>query len=203
MALKKVRRPVLQGEKKFNEMKEKERVSALEQESEAQELQLENIEESQEELPYDTNNLDTNHFNLIEDESPLERLITFLDGKVRLPRKAKVGKGECLFQINSVATKEGIQGKFGYYDQYLFTFSLTQSSGEVPVQITVPFTISSNPESPLMKFLMSFRSIFEGQRITVQQLVGLRGTCEIDHYITEAGDEYERLVVKSIENHTN
>ncbi|MGS0433389.1 hypothetical protein ACU8YK_00270 [Bacillus paranthracis] len=203
MALKKVRRPVLQGEKEFNEMKEKERVSALEQESEAQELQLENIEEFQEELPYDTNNLDTNHSNLIEGESPLERLITFLDGKVRLPRKAKVGKGVYLFQIKSVATKEGIQGKFGSYDQYLFTFSLTQTSGEVPVQITVPFTISSNPESPLMKFLMSFRSIFEGQRITVQQLVGWRGTCEIDHYITEAGDEYERLAVKSIENHTN
>jgi hypothetical protein len=200
MALKKVKRPVLQGEKEFNEMKEKERGSALEQEGEASELQQENIEESQDELPYDTSNLETTHSHLVEGESPLERLITFLDGKVRLPRKAKVGKGVYLFQINSVATKEGIQGKYGSYDQYLFTFSLTQSSGEVPVQITVPFTISSNPESPLMKFLMSFRSIFEGQRITVQQLVGWRGTCEIDHYITEAGDEYERLVVKNLEN---
>jgi hypothetical protein len=203
MALKKVKRPVLQGEKEFNEMKGKERGSALEQESEASEPQQEYMEVYRDELPDDTNNLETNHTHLIEGESPLERLITFLDGKVRMPRKAKVGKGVYLFQINSVATKEGIQGKFGSYDQYLFTFSLSQSSEEVPVQITVPFIISSNPESLLMKFLLSFRSIFEGQRITVQQLVGLGGTCEIDHYITESGDEYERLVVKSIENHTN
>ncbi|OAS83105.1 hypothetical protein [Metabacillus litoralis] len=203
MALKRVRRPVLGGEKEFLEKRELETsMTGINNEKEFTE------EQKSEPKPNHLNSFSVEQAKVEEEvlknnqdnKSLLCRQISFIDGKVKIPRKAKVDKGSYFFRINSIMSKEGLHGKYGAYDQYLVSFSLFRSGDEVPVQVTIPYTISSNPNSPLMQLLMNFKSFFEGQSITINQLVGWKGSCEINYYITDSGDEYERLTVKHIEN---
>ncbi|MED4851786.1 hypothetical protein P9386_08145 [Caldifermentibacillus hisashii] len=134
-----------------------------------------------------------------KNHSAMNRIISFLEENVRMPRKAKVEEDDYYFRIDNITSREGIEGKFGTYDQFLITFSLSQSGMDVPIQITLPYTVSSNPESPLMMFLVHFKPIFQGQSITIKQLVGLQGRCKITHYQNTYGDVYERLEVLKVE----
>ncbi|WP_067727841.1 hypothetical protein [Oceanobacillus damuensis] len=213
MALKKVRRPVLHGEKEYLEKKGWNNVMDARNELEetTNDLQNEwnspilqnqsNVHNTDLEIDADTIDEDEAEFEPKKalGESALNRTISFLEDSVRLPRKPKVEQGNYSFRIDNITSKENIVGKFGAYDQFLIAFSLYKIGIDVPIQITIPYIISSKPESPLMLFLASFKSIFNGQNITITQLVGLQGTCVVSHYETALGDIYERLLVKNVE----
>ncbi|MCO4852443.1 hypothetical protein [Bacillus vallismortis] len=213
MALKKVRRPVLHGEKEFLEKKGGNNV--MKTNSEYKDLTSDEekgwnspIAPSQS-VNSDPMDSDTHHdfsnegINIYEpnkqrNDSALNRTISFFGDNVKLPRKAKFEQGNYNFRINNITSKENVAGKFGTYDQFLITFSIQKVGMEEPKQITIPYIISTKAESSLMVFLASFKSIFKGQNITITQLVGLIGTCEISHFETASGDVYERLLVKSV-----
>jgi hypothetical protein len=214
MALKKVKRPVLYGEPELLEKKGWNNVMATNNEFEDTTSDVEvgwnspivpsqslNGNPIDSDMPPNFFNESSNLYepNKYQDDSALNRAISFFDDNVKLPRKAKVEQGKYSFRIDNITSKENIEGKFGAYDQFLITFSLYTIGMEVPMKITIPYTISSKSESPLMLFLASFKSIFKGQNITITQLVGLRGTCEISHYEKASGDIYERLLVNNVE----
>ncbi|WP_440614949.1 hypothetical protein [Bacillus subtilis] len=215
MALKKVKRPVLYGEKEYleqkgwnnvmddanNEFEATNSYTEKEWNSPIAQSQSLNGNDKDSDVQPDFSNEDSKLYEPTErqDNSALNRIISFYDDNVRLPRKAKFDQDKYSFRIDNITSKENVEGKFGEYDQFLITFSLYKIGMEIPKQITIPYTISSKPESPLMLFLASFKSIFNGQNITITQLVGLQGTCEISHYETDSGDIYERLLVKNVE----
>ena len=212
MALKKVKRPVLKGEQEYLKMKGLNH--SMTSNNDLVKTTNVSLEESNNTvLSNQTDN--SNIYQLNNDEacvgemekesvknknhSAMNRIISFLEENVRMPRKAKVEEDDYYFRIDNIYCREGIEGKFGTYDQFLITFSLSQSGMDVPIQITLPYTVSSNPESPLMMFLVHFKPIFEGQSITIKQLVGLQGRCKITHYQNTYGDVYERLEVLKVE----
>lgn len=213
MALKKVRRPVLSGEKEVSEKKgwnnvldknnELENTTSYAGErwnSPIAPRQTKNSDLIEADMQHDFSNEDSNVYepNKQRNDSALNRTISFFGDNVKLPRKAKVEQGNYDFRIDNITSKENVAGKFGTYDQFLITFSIQKVGMEVPKQITIPYIISTKAESTLMVFLASFKSIFEGQNITITQLVGLIGTCQISHFETASGDVYERLLVKSV-----
>jgi hypothetical protein len=214
MALKKVKRPVLKGEQEYLKMKGLNH--SMTSNNDLVKTTNVSLEESNNAvLSNQTDN--SNIYQLNDDEacvdemekvlesvknknqSAMNRLISFLEENVRMPRKAKVEEGNYSFRIDNITSREGVEGKYGVYDQFLITFSLSQSGMDVPIQITLPYTVSSNPESLLMMFLAKFKPIFEGQSITIKQLVGLKGRCKITHYQNTYGDVYERLEVLEVE----
>lgn len=214
MALKKVRRPVLfsegesLAEKGWNNVMDKnneiENTNSYAEEgwnSPIASNQSFNGDQIDSDTPHDFSNEDSNKYepNKLQNDSVLNRTISFLGDNVKLPRKAKVERGKYSFRIDNITSKENVEGKFGAYDQFLITFSLYKIGMEVPKQITIPYIISSKPESPLMLFLASFESMFRGQNITITQLVGLTGVCRISHFETALGDVYERLLVGSVD----
>jgi hypothetical protein len=214
VALKKVRRPVLFRENELTQKRGWNNVMLANKE----------FEETTDESKNDWNNvlmpsksdsqnyIDSEHndsidetekvyeSNKVTEESALNRVISFFEENVRLPRRSKIEEGNYAFRIDNITSKENIEGKFGRYDQFLITFSICKSGMGVPVQITLPYTITSKPESQLMLFLASFKSIFVGQKITIKQLVGIIGNCQISHFKTASGDVYERLVVTNVES---
>ncbi|MGD6960063.1 hypothetical protein ACQCWA_20865 [Rossellomorea aquimaris] len=213
MALKKVRHPVLHGEKEFLEKKGWNNV--METNSEFKDLisdvekgwnspivprQSVNSDHSDSDTQHDFSNEDSYLYkpNKQRNDSALYRTISFFGDYVKLPRKAKLEPDIYEFRIDNMTSKENVAGKFGTYDQLFITFSVQKFGMEAPKQITIPYIISTKAESPFMVFLASFKSIFQGQNITITQLVGLVGTCEISHFETASGDVYERLLVKSV-----
>lgn len=212
MAIKKVRRPVLKGEQEYLRMKGLNHSMTSNNEL----VKTTNIPLEESNNAVFSNEMNnSNIFRSNDDEacvgemekesvknknhSAMNRIISFLEENVRMPRKAKVEEDDYYFRIDNITSREGIEGKFGTYDQFLITFSLSQSGMDVPIQITLPYTVSSNPESPLMMFLVHFKPIFQGQSITIKQLVGLQGRCKITHYQNTYGDVYERLEVLEVE----
>lgn len=135
----------------------------------------------------------------LKKESIMERHISFEGDNVRLLRTPKFDKGKYRFRIDETNSREGMKGKYGVYDQYLITYSLTQLGMKVPMQLTIPYTISTKSDSPFMMFLTHLKPIFEGQSITINQLVGLQGICNISHYKADSGDVYDQLEVLSVE----
>jgi len=214
MALKKVRRPVLKGEQEYLKMKGLNNSMTSNKDL----VNIKNVplnESSNAVLSNQTHNSNIYQQNDYEEfvdemekvlesvknknQSAMNRIISFLEENVRMPRKAKVEEDDYSFRIDNITSREGIEGKFGTYDQFLITFSLYKIGMGVPVQITVPYIVSSKPESPLMMFLVHFKPIFQGQSITIKQLVGLQGRCKITHYQNTYGDVYERLEVLKVE----
>lgn len=161
---------------------------------------LENSDIIDSDMQHDFSNQNSNLYepNKQRNDSALNRTISFFGDNVKLPRKAKVEQGNYDFRIDNIASKENVAGKFGPYDQLFITFSVQKMGMEVPQQITIPYIVSTKSESPFMVFLSSFKSLFQGQNITINQLVGLVGTCEISHFEPASGDIYERLLVKSV-----
>ncbi|MBG9587990.1 hypothetical protein [Cytobacillus firmus] len=205
MALKKVRRPVMNGEKEFSEEKGWNNVLDKNNAGEVWNSpiaprQLENSDIIDSDMQHDFSNENCNLYepNKQRNDSALNRTISFFGDNVKLPRKAKVEQGNYDFRIDNITSKENVAGKFGTYDQFLITFLIQKVGMEVPKQITIPYIISAKAESPFMVFIASFKSIFQGQNITITQLVGLIGTCQISHFETASGDVYERLLVKSV-----
>ncbi|WP_019720239.1 hypothetical protein [Heyndrickxia coagulans] len=214
MAIKKVRRPVLKGEQEYLRMKGLNH--SMTSNNDLVKTTNVSLEESNNAVlsnqTYNSNIYQLNNDEACVDamekvlesvknknQSAMNRLISFLEENVRMPRKAKVEEGNYSFRIDNITSREGVEGKYGVYDQFLITFSLSQSGMDVPIQITLPYTVSSNPESPLMMFLVHFKPIFQGQSITIKQLVGLQGRCKITHYQNTYGDVYERLEVLKVE----
>lgn len=205
MALKKVRRPVLYGEKEVSEEKGWNNVLDKNNAEEGWNSpiaprQSANSDLIDPDMQHDFFNEDNNVYepNKQRNDSALNRTISFFGDNVKLPRKAKVEQGNYDFRIENIASKENVAGKFGPYDQLFITFSVQKMGMEVPQQITIPYIVSTKAESPFMVFLSSFKSLFQGQNITINQLVGLVGTCEIIHFQPASGDVYERLLVKSV-----
>lgn len=205
MALKKVRRPVLYGEKEVSEEKGWNNVLDKNNAEEGWNSPIAPRQSANSDLidldmQHDLFNEDSNVYepNKKRNDSALNRTISFFGDNVKLPRRAKIEQGNYDFRIDNIASKENVAGKFGPYDQLLITFSVQKMGMEVPQQITIPYIVSTKAESPLMVFLSSFKSLFQGQNITINQLVGLVGTCEISHFETASGDIYERLLVKSL-----
>lgn len=212
MALKKVKRPILQGEDKSLEGKGWENIVDNKNELKETTNDLSQKHSSSVLSDYSSDcdtNLEVNADSIHEDKvkyesrsmagkSALNRIISFTEDSVKFLKSAKIEQGKYYFRIEDIASEENVVGKFGKYDQFLITFSLYKSAVDAPVQITIPYTISKKPESPLMLFLAKFKSIFEGQSIIIKQLIGLKGNCEINHYKTDAGDVYEKLLVKSV-----
>ncbi len=213
MALKKVRRPVLYGEKevleergwnnvldKNNELENTTSYAGEGWNSPIGPRQSANSDLIDSDMQHDFPNEDNNVYepNKQRIYSALNRTISFLGDNVRLSRSAKVEPGDYNFRIDNITSKENVAGKFGPYDQLFITFSVQKMGMEVPQQITIPYIVSTKAESPFMVFLSSFKSLFQGQNITINQLVGLVGTCEISHFETASGDIYERLLVKSL-----
>jgi hypothetical protein len=212
MALKKVKRPVLKGEQEYLRMKGLNH--SMTSNNELVKTTNISLEESNNAVFSNEMN-NSNIFRSNDDEacvgemekesvknknhSAMNRIISFLEENVRMPRKAKVEEDDYYFRIDNITSREGIEGKFGTYDQFLITFSLYKIGMDVPVQITVPYIVSSKPESPLMMFLVHFKPIFQGQSITIKKLVGLQGRCKITHYQNTYGDVYERLEVLKVE----
>ncbi|OEH56401.1 hypothetical protein AQ616_02465 [Oceanobacillus sp. E9] len=213
MALKKVRRPVLNGEKEILEKKGWNNVMEIKSEFKDLTRDVEKgwnspIAPSQS-VNSDHSDSDTQHNFLNEDiniyestkhgnDSALNRTISFFGDYVKMPRKAKLEPDIYEFRIDNMTSKENLTGKFGTYDQLFITFSVQKFGMEASKQITIPYIISTKAESPFMVFIASFKSIFQGQNITITQLVGMIGTCEITHFKTASGDVYERLLVKSV-----
>ncbi|WP_226668716.1 hypothetical protein [Metabacillus litoralis] len=213
MGLKKVRRPVLFGEKEVLEERGWKNVMDKNNVSEnttsyigegwnspivpSQPVNSDQIDSDTQHV-FSNENSNVYESNKHRNDSALNRTISFFGDNVKLPRKAKVEQGNYEFRIDNITTKENVAGKFGIYDQFLITFSIQKVGMEVPKQITIPYIISTKAESALMVFLASFKSIFKGQNITITQLVGLIGTCEISHFETASGDVYERLLVISV-----
>lgn len=213
MALKKVRRPVLHGEKEFSEKKGWNNVTESNNEFEETNIDLQEEWDSpilsnqplfhNTDLEIDANTINEDETEYepknVQGELALNRLISFMEDSVRMPRKPKVEQGKYSFRIDNITSKENIAGKFGRYDQFLIAFSLYRIGVDVPIQITIPYIISSKVDSPFMLFLASFKSIFKGQNINITQLVGLKGNCEVSYYETATGDIYERLLIKNVE----
>ncbi|MCD7035328.1 hypothetical protein LRR81_13875 [Metabacillus sp. GX 13764] len=205
MALKKVRRPVLNGEKEVSEEKGWNNVLDKNNAEEGWNSpvaprQSANSDLIAPDMQHDSFNEDSNVYepNKQRNDSALNRTISFFGDNVKLPRKAKVEQGNYDFRIDNIASKENVAGKFGPYDQLYITFSVQKMGMELPQQITIPYIVSTKAESPFMVFLSSFKTLFQGQNITINQLVGLVGTCEISHFEPASGDIYERLLVKSV-----
>ncbi|WP_112182536.1 hypothetical protein [Paraliobacillus zengyii] len=194
MALKKVIRPILRGPIEAHEkmLAADNSEGTVDEDPSHEDSLIEPIREIKEEREVTESPVENARL-------PINRVIKFSDEMVKLLRRAKVAEGSYFFEIDSVTSREGVQGNYGPYDQYLLTFSLLRSGEDVPNHITIPYTISSNPDSPLMQFLINFKCVFEGQSITIQQLIGLKGGCDISHYMTDSGDEYERLAVRTVE----
>lgn len=169
MALKKVRRPVLNRPSENN--------NRLEQEQAENEVNSNRKEEPS------MNQLNTiNHYNQNESyskssstqkTSALERIISFEDDSVSMQRTAKIAEGVYDFRIDEIAVRENVETQYGMKDQYVVSFSLYSEITQQVKELSLPYNISSNPKSALMMFLGAFKEIFKGQRITMRHLVGL------------------------------
>jgi hypothetical protein len=193
MALKKVRRPVLNTPSEDN--------NTLEQEAN---------KNGKEELSMTQNNTVSNEnlnerlfesfSNTPQKSAAMERIISFGDDSVSMKRMAKVDEGLFEYRIDEITVRENVVTQFGLKDQYVITFALYSEVTKQVTKLSLPFNISSNQQSALMMFLGAFKQVFKGQRITMGHLIGLTGQARIHHVTSEAGNIFEKVEILTVEN---
>ncbi|HEF5700867.1 MULTISPECIES: hypothetical protein [Bacillaceae] len=199
MALKKVRRPVLNKPSEDND-------KGLEQEQPEKEVNERGKEEPS------MNQLNTvNDYNVNEspdkisssttkEDSPLDRIISFEDDSVSMQRMAKVDEGLFDYQIDNITARENVETRYGFKDQYVIAFSLYSEGTEQITKLSLPYNNSTNQQSALMMFLGAFKEVFKGQRISMRHLIGLTGQAKIHHVTSEAGNVFEKIEILTVEN---
>ncbi|MCA0151353.1 hypothetical protein LCD52_21875 [Rossellomorea vietnamensis] len=203
MALKKVKRPVLNGPNEDNN-------EVLEQEQVETKEVIENGKEEHSMTHLNTGsssnlNVESESFlnNNIQKSPAMERVFTFGDDFVSMKRIAKIAEGIYDFRIDEINVKENVETHYGTKDQYVITFSLGNQSTKEITTLTLPYNISSNQQSALMEFLGAFKEVFRGQRITMGYLVGMVGQARIYHVISEAGNVFEKIEILDVEKSNN
>lgn len=198
MALKKVKRPVLRGPNNENDKK-------LEHEHSEEELNKNGKGDyAMEEI--ENNNFNSNEGNLktslseARKATALDRVISFGDDSVSMPRTAKIEEGVYGFRIDNITVRENVETQYGRKDQYVVSFSLAGKFSEPVTRLSIPYNISSNQQSALMTFLGAFMEVFRGQKITIGRLIGLIGEAHIYHVVSETGNVFERIEILSVRN---
>ncbi|MBD8071545.1 hypothetical protein [Bacillus sp. PS06] len=194
MALKKVRRPVINKPSEDNN----------------KELEQEANKNGKEELSMNQHNTNSNEnmnerlsesfSNTSQRSDAMERIISFGDDSVSMQRTAKVPEGIYDYNIDEIDVRENVQSQYGLKDQYVITFSLYSEVTEQVTKLSLPYNISSNQQSALMMFLGAFKQVFKGQRITMGHLTGLTGQARVHHVTSEAGNIFEKIEVLTVEN---
>lgn len=194
MALKKVRRPVINKPSEDNN----------------KELEQEANKNGKEELSMNQQNtinnenmnerLSESFSNASQRSDAMERIISFGDDSVSMQRTAKVPEGIYDYNIDEIDVRENVQTQYGLKDQYVITFSLYSEVTEQVTKLSLPYNISSNQQSALMMFLGAFKQVFKGQRITMGHLIGLTGQARVHHVNSEAGNIFEKIEVLTVEN---
>lgn len=129
------------------------------------------------------------------------RMISFTTQETKIVRTAQLEEGsDYYFNILHLKMRNGVVGQYGNYDQVFITYAISKYGGESPLEITVPYTLSTKADSQFMKLMSHFRPIFDGQNITLDQLVGLSGICTIFHYQAASGAVYDQVEIASINN---
>ncbi|MBL5766576.1 hypothetical protein B5V88_05390 [Heyndrickxia sporothermodurans] len=199
MALKKVRRPVINKPSEDNKI-------VQEQEQPEQEANQSGKEESSMNKHNTVNNenpteeISETLSNTIQGSPAMERIISFGDDSVSMQRTAKVPEGIYDYNIDEIDVRENVQTQYGLKDQYVITFSLYSEVTEQVTKLSLPYNISSNQQSVLMMFLGAFKQVFKGQRITMGHLIGLTGQARVHHVTSEAGNIFEKIEVLTVEN---
>ncbi|KAA0808417.1 hypothetical protein EI976_12575 [Bacillus licheniformis] len=194
MALKKVRRPVINKPSEDNN----------------KELEQEANKNGREELSMNQHNTNSNEnmnerlsetlSNTIQGSPAMERIISFEDDSVSMQRTAKIAEGVYDFRIDEIAVRENVETHYGLKDQYVVSFSLYSEITQQVKELSLPYNISSNPKSALMMFLGAFKEIFKGQRVTMKHLEGLTGQARIHHVVSVAGNVFEKIEILTVEN---
>ncbi len=194
MALKKVRRPVINKPSEDNN----------------KELEQEANKNGKEELSMNQQNtinnenmnerLSESFSNASQRNDAMERIISFVDDSVSMQRMAKVNEGLFEYRIDEINVRDNVVTQFGLKDQYVITFSLYSEVTEQVTKLSLAYNISSNQQSALMMFLGAFKQVFKGQRITMGHLIGLTGQARIHHVTSEAGNIFEKIEILTIEN---
>lgn len=194
MALKKVRRPVINKPSEDNN----------------KELEQEANKNGKEELSMNQQNtinnenmnerLSESFSNASQRNDAMERIISFVDDSVSMQRMAKVNEGLFEYRIDEINVRDNVVTQFGLKDQYVITFSLYSEVTEQVTKLSLPYNISSNQQSALMMFLGAFKQVFKGQRITMGHLIGLTGQARVHHVTSEAGNIFEKIEVLTVEN---
>lgn len=202
MALKKVRRPVLNGPTEDNiETLEQERVETKVIENGEEEKSMNQLNTgSSSNLTAEFKSLPNNHS---QKNSALERVFTFGDDFVSMQRSAKIAEGIYEFRIDEIGVKENVETQYGTKNQYVITFSLANQSTNEITTLTQPYNISSNQQSALMEFLGAFKEVFRGQRITMSYLIGMFGQARIYHVVSGAGNVFEKIEILHVEKSNN
>lgn len=193
MALKKVRRPVINKPSEDNN----------------KELEQEANKNGKEELSMNQHNTNSNEnmnerlsesfSNTSQRSDAKERIISFGDDSVSMQRTAKVPEGIYDYNIDEIDVRENVQTQYGLKDQYVITFSLYSEVTEQVTKLSLPYNISSNQQSALMMFLGAFKQVFKGQRITMGHLISLTGQARVHHVTSEAGNIFEKIEVLTVE----
>lgn len=144
MALKKVRRPVINKPSEDNN----------------KELEQEANKNGREELSMNQHNTNSNEnmnerlsetlSNTIQGSPAMERIISFGDDSVSMQRTAKVPEGIYDYNIDEINVRENVQTQYGLKDQYVITFSLYSEVTEQVTKLSLPYNISSNQQSALV-----------------------------------------------------
>lgn len=194
MALKKVRRPVINKPSEDNN----------------KELEQEANKNGKEELLMNQHNTISNEnmnerlsesfSNTSQRSDAMERIISFGDDSVSMQRIAKVNEGLFEYRIDEINVRDNAVTQFGLKDQYVITFSLYSEVTEQVTKLSLAYNISSNQQSALMMFLGAFKQVFKGQRITMGHLIGLTGQARIHHVTSEAGNIFEKIEILTVEN---
>ncbi|HFK1768061.1 TPA: hypothetical protein ACGXGV_000354 [Bacillus paranthracis] len=194
MALKKVRRPVINKPSEDNnkELEQEANKNGKEELSMNQQntINNENINER----------LSESFSNASQRNDAMERIISFVDDSVSMQRMAKVNEGLFEYRIDEINVRDNVVTQFGLKDQYVITFSLYSEVTEQVTKLSLAYNISSNQQSALMMFLGAFKQVFKGQRITMGHLIGLTGQARIHHVTSEAGNIFEKIEILTIEN---
>ncbi|MDR4316648.1 Uncharacterised protein [Niallia circulans] len=194
MALKKVRRPVINKPSEDNnkELEQEANKNGKEELSMNQQntINTENMNER----------LSESFSNASQRNDAMERIISFVDDSVSMQRMAKVNEGLFEYRIDEINVRDNVVTQFGLKDQYVITFSLYSEVTEQVTKLSLAYNISSNQQSALMMFLGAFKQVFKGQRITMGHLIGLTGQARIHHVTSEAGNIFEKIEILTIEN---
>ncbi|MGP4107939.1 hypothetical protein [Virgibacillus sp. L01] len=175
MALRKVKRPILESEKAKAEQEKEETVTQKKME----EANMENETIGNQSLGENALN-PTIYFN--EEGTP-----SFI-------RQANISEGKYEYRIDKTYYKENVKTKLGVKNQFRVAFSIySKELGEKKMSMT--FNVSSHPQSQLIKFLTPFNAVFSGKKITMNDLVGLTGVGRIYHKYSSTGSAYEKLEV--------
>ncbi|MGN7409164.1 hypothetical protein [Sporosarcina sp. SAFN-010] len=139
--------------------------------------------------------------NLEGNQAPNCRMISFTTQGTKIIRTAQLQEGsDYYFNIINLKMRNGVVGQYGNYDQVFITYAISKYGWESPMEITVPYTLSTKVDSQFMKLMSHFRTIFDGQNITLDQLVGLSGSCTIFHYQAASGAVYDQVEITSVQN---